>query len=76
MYDLTVRLAQLRPLSAPELYVLASIAERQTEADRLLSVFAGIVTLAEYRSLRNLAHLLGIRATANLVAARPCPTGR
>ena len=38
MYDLTVRLAQLRPLGAAERYLLASVTERQPEVDRLLSV--------------------------------------
>jgi len=76
MYDLTVRLAQLRPLRAAEKYLLAAVADRQSEVDRLLSVFAGIVPLGEYRSVRNLGRLLGMRFATSVGDARLCPASR
>ncbi len=58
MYDLTVRLAALRPPGRVERRLLARIAQRPAEVERFLGAFGGAVPLGEYRSLATLARLL------------------
>jgi flavin-dependent dehydrogenase len=75
MYDFTLRLASLTPDPAMQ-FLLDSLVGRQTEIDRMLGVFAGIIPIPTYFSTRNFVKLLGIRGAARAVIAsrtRPRP---
>lgn len=75
MYDFTLRLASLTPDPRMQL-LLDSLVGRQTEIDRLLGVFAGIIPIPTYFSTRNFVRLLGVRRAARAVLAartRPRP---
>jgi flavin-dependent dehydrogenase len=75
MYDFTLRLASLKPDPRMQL-LLDSLVGRQTEIDRLLGVFAGIIPIPTYFSTRNFVRLLGVRRAARAVLAartRPRP---
>jgi 2-polyprenyl-6-methoxyphenol hydroxylase-like FAD-dependent oxidoreductase len=61
MDDLTARLAGLRPPDRLQRALLASVAGRPAEIDRLLGVFAGIESPRRYFALPNVLRLLGRR---------------
>jgi len=52
-------------------FLLDSLVGRQTEIDRLLGVFAGIIPLPTYFSTRNFVRLLGICRAARAVIRDP-----
>jgi 2-polyprenyl-6-methoxyphenol hydroxylase-like FAD-dependent oxidoreductase len=75
MYDFTTDLAAFNPPRPADQHLLAALNGRQAEIDRFLGVFAGVTPIREYRSLRNVLRLLGVRGLAKIavgtVGVRP-----
>jgi 2-polyprenyl-6-methoxyphenol hydroxylase-like FAD-dependent oxidoreductase len=69
MYDFTTDLAAFNPPRPADQQLLAALHGRQAEIDRFLGVFAGATPINEYRSLRNVLRLLGVRGMAKITAA-------
>lgn len=68
MYDFTAELAAFTAPDPVGTQLVASLAGRQAEIDRFLGVFAGIEPVTEYRSLRNVLKLLGVRGLGKIIA--------
>lgn len=69
MYDFTADLTALKPPRPADRQLLASLRGRQAEIDRFLGVFAGTTPMKEYRSLRNVLRLVGVRGLTKIVTA-------
>ena len=61
MYDFTLRLAALTPVTSRERRFLAAVAADQQETDRFLGAFAGIVPPEQYFTLGTVVRILGPR---------------
>ncbi len=70
MYDFTVALAQLKPLSAENRRLFAAMAGNQRAIERFLGMYAGVVPVADFFALRNLIRILGVRGLAGVAAGR------
>jgi 2-polyprenyl-6-methoxyphenol hydroxylase-like FAD-dependent oxidoreductase len=70
MYDFTVKLADLRAPTLGQRHVLAAVASDQSETDRFLGAFAGIVPTNEYFSAATMLAILGSRGVRKLAAAK------
>jgi flavin-dependent dehydrogenase len=68
MYDFTVALARLKPLSAENRRLFAAMAGNQRAIKRFLGMYAGVVPVAEFFALRNLISILGVRGLAGVAA--------
>jgi len=69
MYDFTVRLAAFDPPRRDVQELLASLPGRQAEIHRFLGVFAGIVPVKQYFSLRNVVRRSPLAAGPQLPLA-------
>jgi 2-polyprenyl-6-methoxyphenol hydroxylase-like FAD-dependent oxidoreductase len=69
MYDFTVRLAALTPVTSRERRFLAAVAAEQHETDRFLGAFAGIVPPEQYFTPATALRILGSRTIRDLTAA-------
>jgi hypothetical protein len=70
MFQFTLALAALQPDPRIQL-LLDSLGGRQEEVDRFLGVFAGIVPMRKYFTIRNLLRLIGAGGlTRALIAAK------
>jgi len=68
MYDFTLRLAALSPVTSRERRFLAAVACDQLQTDRFLGAFAGIVPPEQYFTVRTALRILGSRAVRDLMA--------
>jgi 2-polyprenyl-6-methoxyphenol hydroxylase-like FAD-dependent oxidoreductase len=68
MYDFTLRLAALSPVTSRERRFLAAVASDQLQTDRFLGAFAGIVPPEQYFTVRTALRVLGSRAVRDLKA--------
>ncbi len=66
MYDFTLRLAALSPVTARERRFLAAVAADQQETDRFFAAFAGIVPLEKYFTLGTALRVLGTRTIRDI----------
>jgi 2-polyprenyl-6-methoxyphenol hydroxylase-like FAD-dependent oxidoreductase len=58
MYDFTVRLSALRPLTAVQRWLFAALRGRPAEVSRFLGAFAGITPIDDYFSFGNAARVI------------------
>jgi 2-polyprenyl-6-methoxyphenol hydroxylase-like FAD-dependent oxidoreductase len=69
MYDFTLQLARLAPVTPRERRFLAAVAADQLQTDRFLGAFAGIVPPEQYFTIRNALRMVGSRTIRDLMAA-------
>ncbi len=69
MYDFTLRLAALGPVTSRERRFLAAVTADQHETDRFLGAFAGIVPPEQYFTLGAAVRILGPRISRDRTAA-------
>jgi hypothetical protein len=71
MYDLTVRLAKLRPDPVADAVLFPAIAADALQTSRFFGVLAGTVPANEFFAPGNLRRLVGLRGLARMLLHRP-----
>jgi flavin-dependent dehydrogenase len=70
MYDFTVALAELRPLTAASRRLFAALPGNRPAIDRFLAMYAGVAPVRGFLSPRNLLRVLGVRGAAGVAVDR------